>query len=205
MSDSPPMTPRGRATHTRIVRAAVDVIAGHGATDMSLDLVMRRAGVSKGQLYHYFDDRAALVHAAVDATVDDVVTLQRSMMEALDTWQGIRTWFDCLIALQVTLDARGGCPMAMLSAHLVETDEIVRSRLIAGFERWEGMLERGLTSMRAAGLLVGDAQPRELSIATMASIQGGLVLTQVRRDPEQLRIALTSAWSYLQSHAAAPD
>ncbi|MCW2972854.1 MAG: regulatory protein TetR [Thermoleophilia bacterium] len=202
MSASTPTTTRGRATRARIVRAAVEVIAEHGATDMSMDLVMSRTGVSKGQLYHYFDGRSALVRAAVDATIDDVVGLQRSMMESLHTWEGIRAWFDCLVDLQVTLDARGGCPMAMLSAHLVETDEVVRAQLVAGFDLWEGMLDRGLSAMHANGLLDVDARPRELTTATMASIQGGLMLTQVRRDPEQLRIALASAWSHLQLHSA---
>lgn len=203
MSASTPTTTRGRATRARIVRAAVDVIAERGATDMSIDLVMSRSGVSKGQLYHYFDGRSALVRAAVDATIEDVVGLQRSMMESLHTWEGIRAWFDCLVALQVTLDARGGCPMAMLSAHLVETDEVVRAQLISGFDLWEGMLERGLTAMHADGLIAAEASPRELTTATMASIQGGLVLTQLRRDPEQLRVALDSAWSHLQLHSAA--
>jgi len=32
-----------------------------------------------------------------------------------------------------------------------------------------------------------------LATATMVSIQGGLLLTQVRRDPKQLRIALDAA------------
>ena len=38
--------------------------------------------------------------------------------------------------------------------------------------------------------------------ATMASIQGGLLLTQVRRDPRQLRIALDAARANLGLAAA---
>jgi len=47
-----------------------------------------------------------------------------------------------------------------------------------------------------------DADPATLATATMASIQGGLLLTQVRRDPHQLRIALNAARNNLR-HAAA--
>jgi hypothetical protein len=38
--------------------------------------------------------------------------------------------------------------------------------------------------------------------ATMASIQGGLLLSQVRRDPQQLRIALNAARNNLRAVAA---
>src|SRR5207245_1730359 len=41
-----------------------------------------------------------------------------------------------------------------------------------------------------------------LATATMASIQGGLLLTQVRRDPHQLRIALNAARNNLRVAAA---
>jgi hypothetical protein len=34
----------------------------------------------------------------------------------------------------------------------------------------------------------------------MAALQGGLLLTQVRRDPEQLRIALDAARTVLRTH-----
>lgn len=169
---------------------------------MSIDEVVARSAASKGQVYHYFRSREALLHAAVDATIDDVVQLQDGMMDRLDSWSTIQAWFDCLVDLQVTLDARGGCPMAMLSAHLVETDEHVRAQLLAGFDRWESTLKQGIASMRERGMLVTEADPSELATATMASIQGGLVLTQVRRDPAQLRIALRSGWSYLQAFAA---
>jgi hypothetical protein len=56
--------------------------------------------------------------------------------------------------------------------------------------------------MRAAGKLRPGADPSRLATATLASIQGGLVLTQTRRDPQQLRIALDAAYAYLRSYAA---
>ncbi len=55
--------------------------------------------------------------------------------------------------------------------------------------------------MKARGKLRNDADPAELASATMASIQGGLLLTQIRRDPRQLRIALDAARSNLRLHA----
>jgi TetR/AcrR family transcriptional regulator, transcriptional repressor for nem operon len=53
--------------------------------------------------------------------------------------------------------------------------------------------------MRAAGELRADADPAVLATATLASIQGGLVLTQTRRDPNQLRVALDAARTYLRA------
>jgi len=72
----------------------------------------------------------------------------------------------------------------------------------AGIDRWEAHVRVGLMRMRARGKLRNDADPAALATATMASIQGGLLLTQVRRDPNQLRIALNAARNNLRVAAA---
>ena len=70
------------------------------------------------------------------------------------------------------------------------------------FFLWEAHLREALTRMRTRGKLGKDADPAALATATMASIQGGLLLTQIRRDPHQLRIALNAARNNLRLAAA---
>jgi len=52
--------------------------------------------------------------------------------------------------------------------------------------------------MKTRGKLRHDADPAALATATMASIKGGLLLTQVRRDSNQLRTALNAARNNLR-------
>jgi TetR/AcrR family transcriptional repressor of nem operon len=56
--------------------------------------------------------------------------------------------------------------------------------------------------MTAAGKLRRSADPDRLATATLAAIQGGLVLTQTRRDPGPLRTALDAAYAYLRTFAS---
>jgi TetR/AcrR family transcriptional repressor of nem operon len=56
--------------------------------------------------------------------------------------------------------------------------------------------------MRDQGKLDRRADPDELATATMAAIQGGLLLTQIRRDPDQLAVALDAAYAHLRRYAA---
>ena len=91
--------------------------------------------------------------------------------------------------------------LAMLSEQLAESDPDARAAIAAGLDRWEAHIRDGLTRMKARGKLRKDADPAALAAATMASIQGGLLLTQVRRDPHQLRTALNAARTNLR-HAA---
>jgi AcrR family transcriptional regulator len=195
-----PKTDRGRATRERIITAAAALIREQGVAETSLDDVIRRAGASKSQLYLYFEDRAELLREVVAQNADLVLGAQEPHLSALDSWKAIRAWFDSLVRLQADGGARGGCPIGSLVGQLAETDEQARELLADGFARWEELLRRGLYSMQKRGKLSPNADPDRLSIATLAAIQGGLVLTQTRRDPGQLAIALDAAYAHLRSH-----
>jgi TetR/AcrR family transcriptional regulator, transcriptional repressor for nem operon len=196
------LTAKGQITRARIVQAAAELVAEKGAGAMSLDDVCERAHASRSQLYHYFDDRDDLVRAVIDATTNAVLLAQDGLLEHLDTWTGIDRWFRALVALQQERDARGGCPIGSLVGQLAERDPGARENLADGFERWEGHLRTGLERMQERGRLSARADPAALATSTMALLQGGLLLTQVRRDPEQLRTALAAARVLLRAAAA---
>jgi AcrR family transcriptional regulator len=197
-----PTTKKGRATRERILHAAAELVAEKGAAEMSLDDVKARSGASRSQLYHYFEDRDDLVRAVIDVTTNAVLDVQGELLDHLDSWAGIDRWFDALVELQADRQARGGCPIGSLAGQLAERDPQAREAIAAGLERWESHLRDGLTRMKARSKLRPNADPAELATATMASLQGGLLLTQVRRDPTQLRIALDAARANLRLAAA---
>jgi TetR/AcrR family transcriptional regulator, transcriptional repressor for nem operon len=195
-----PRTPKGRATRDRIVEAATTLVFERGIAGTTLDDVRASTDVSKGQLYHYFADKDDLVHAVVENTIQEVLDAQPALAD-LSTWSAIARWFDELVTLQSARHAVGGCPIGGLAGQLAETDETARQALAAGFDRWEAPLRRGLEQMRSQGKLRRSADPGRLAAATLAAIQGGLILTQTRRDPGQLRIALDAAYAHLRSFA----
>ena len=188
-------------TRDRVVDAATALVFEHGVAGTTLDDVRAVAKVSKGQLYHYFADKEDLIHAVIDRTIEQVLDAQPELVD-LSSWAAISRWLDDLVDLQVERYAVGGCPIGGLAGQLAETDELARRALAAGFDRWEKPLRKGLEKMRSQGKLRPTADPARLATATLAAIQGGLVLTQTRRDPQQLRIALDAAYAYLRSFVA---
>jgi TetR/AcrR family transcriptional repressor of nem operon len=199
-----PRTRPGRATRARIVRAAAELVAERGVADTSLDDVRERAHASKSQLYLYFDDRDALMRAVAQATCDAVMDTQADELAGFDSLAGIERYLDWQVALQVERQARGGCPIGSLAGQLAERDDGARLALADGFERWEEGLRDGLETMAARGELRKDADPSLLAKQTLAALQGGLLLTQVRRDPDQLRAAADAALALIRA-ATTPE
>jgi TetR/AcrR family transcriptional regulator, transcriptional repressor for nem operon len=195
-----PTTERGRRTRQRIVAAAAQVVAEKGALGASLDEVGARAVASRSQLYHYFDDKTDLLRAVALTTNDTVLSAQEDLFARLGTWSGLVRWADALVALQEERGGQGGCPIANLLGQLGERDDDIRAVLADGFDRWEASIRTGLAAMVASGELRVGTDPDWLAVSTLASVQGGLVLSQARRDPRPLRRALDGALSLIATY-----
>src|ERR1700751_273605 len=109
-SPSPrPLTRKGQETRQRIVDAAADLIFRQGVAHTTIDDVRAAADVSSSHLYHYFDDKPALVLAVVDHQADVMVGMQEPFDFA--TLDGLRAWRDFVIEHEREIDGIGGCPV----------------------------------------------------------------------------------------------
>jgi AcrR family transcriptional regulator len=163
---------------------------GNGVAETTLEDIRAAAGVSGSQVYHYFEDKQALVRAVIDYQADAVLDAQCDHLDHLDTVGGLRAWRDFLVEHQRRLGCRGGCPIGALGAEVAETDAVARIAAARGLARWEQRIRDGLQAMHARGDLPADADPQDLALAVLAALQGGLLLTQIQRDTRPLEVTL---------------
>ena len=191
------LTRKGQATRERIVAAAAQAMFERGVARTSLDEVKAAAGVSSSQLYHYFDDKHALILAVIEHQTQEILAGQEPLLSSLDSIEALRAWRDLLVQIQLALHCQGGCPIGSIGAELAETDPRARAEVAEGFQRWETSIRDGLRAMHARGELRGD--PDELALAALAALQGGLLLTQIRREPSPLEAALDAMIDHIAS------
>lgn len=189
-SAAPRLTRKGAETRERIVSAAADLVFADGVAATSIEDVKEAAGVSSSQLYHYFADKQALIRAVIAHQSDAVIAAQEPLLAKLDSLDALRAWRDQAVAIQRQLHCKGGCPIGALAGELAESDPEARADLAAGFARWEDAIGEGIRAMHERGELPAEIDPDRLALALLAAHQGGLVLTQVRREPAPLEAAL---------------
>jgi AcrR family transcriptional regulator len=195
----PKLTAKGARTRLRIVTVAAQLMHEHGVAGTTIEQVRDAAGVSSSQIYHYFADKQALLKAIIAYQNETVVGGQEPLFAQLDTLDGLRAWRDAIVGLQRERQCRGGCPIGTLGSELAEIDPDARAELAEGFTRWAEGIQRGYRTMYERGDLVADADPSRLATATLAALQGGLLLTQLHRDTEPLESALDVILDHVRS------
>lgn len=196
------LTKRGAATRERIVAAAADLMYEQGVGKTSLGDVMAASGTGPSQMYHYFADKDALVDEVITTQIQRMLTSQRVLLARVDSLSGLQRWRAAEVVVART--RRGhGCPLGSLASELSCQSEQARAALVAGFATWQTFLVDALVRIRAAGALADDADLSKLAAGLLAALEGGLLLTQITREPEWLEIALDAAMAQVTAGARA--
>ena len=194
-----PRTGRGRASRERIVERAAELFAERGVAATSLDEVLAAAGAGKSQLFHYFRGRDELVAAAIQLRCTQVLA---GLTQALGTVASLAELEQALAGFADAYEQMGlpGCPIGSLATQVAEHNEDARLQTGAAFDAWEQLFAGALERMRDRGELRADASPAVLATALLASIEGGMVLSQTRKDPASLRIAVEAGLGQVRTH-----
>jgi TetR/AcrR family transcriptional regulator, transcriptional repressor for nem operon len=196
------LTARGQSSRERILTQATRLVYEKGVQGTSLDDICAAASVSKSQLYHYFTDKEDLVLAIIERQTEAILDGQQPLLDSLDSWENLERWCTLIVARCEENQGAGGCPLGSLASELADQDEAARVTLVSSFERWERYVREGLTRMQERGELRATADPAELAVVVMTSLEGGFLLAQTRRTTQPLQIALHAALSYIRSFAS---
>ena len=166
-----------------ILDAAARLIAEHGFTHTSVDDIIEAAGLSgKSHFYHYFKSKEALGFEVLNRHFDrfaerGLTILREPMIEPLDR---LSLFIDTLVALQREREARNGSPFGNLVGEMADAHEGFRRRLDIVFEQWAGQLQSLLWELQPQ--LREGVDTARLARFIIASLEGGMLLTRVKRD-----------------------
>ena len=191
-----PATARGRRTRAAIVDAAAGLMQRRGIAATSLDDVLSASHTGKSQLYHYFGDKQDLVLAVIDRQLERVLAAQPALAPGGD--DDLCAWARDLLEMHQGDGGPFGCPLGVLSGQ-VDDDPVLRQRQNEAFGVWQDRIADLLRRAQNGRRLDPDADPDELALAVLATLQGGLMLARLRRDPRALEVALATATEHVST------
>jgi TetR/AcrR family transcriptional regulator, transcriptional repressor for nem operon len=176
------------------------LIAERGVEHVGLDDVLTAAGVGKGQIYHYFADRDALVEAAVARRCAQVQEALARLFGGLDSLAELERALDDYMAIYE--ETLAGCPIGRIASDVAGRNDSAQRQVEMAFEAWQALFADVFTRLRERGDLRPDADPAALAIALLAALEGGQILSQTRSDARSLRIAIAAALGHIRTFLA---
>ncbi len=168
---------------SQILDAAATLISERGFTSTSVDDVIRGAKLSgKSHFYHYFKSKDELGYEVLNRQFErfaerGLAILREPMIDPLER---LSLFIDAVVALQAESGGRRGSPFGNLAAELADAHEGFRVRIEAVFERWASQIRSLLWEARPQ--LQDDVDAVRLSRFIIASLEGAVLMTRVKRD-----------------------
>lgn len=186
-------------TRQRLLECAFDEIYRCGFRAASLDAILRDSGVTKGALYHHFENKTALGYAVVDEVV-------RPWIE--ESWRPLVGAEDIVgTALALTRDLlreRGeqvltyGCPLNNLINEMASVDEGFRERLESILDDWRNGMAEALRQAQKRGQLRRGFDAGAAADFVIACIEGGFGMAKLRKSPKVVESVMRGLADYLQ-------
>lgn len=182
----PGRTKNPEATRSMLVECAFQEIYEHGYAGASLERILSKTGLTKGALYHHFENKAALAHAVIDDVIRRwvvdgwVAPLETSDDPAHVLIETARR----LMGSQSPAQLHCGCPLNNLSQELSNSDEAFRLHLAQLFDEWRLGIAAGLGRGQVAGTVRADVDPVATAGFIVSAIQGLAGTAKSSRDYE---------------------
>ena len=171
---------------TRMLQAAMQLVASRGYANTTLEAIGAEAGYSRGLVSHRWGSKDKLLEELVNRVLED---FRKGLLERLRGLSGLDAVFceiDCY------LEGMDDPPLSSRAFFVLMLESIgpapqIREHFARFSSRWQASLERTITKGQEAGSIRVDVKPAEEARLLIATLRG--LRTQSMLDPATSDIA----------------
>lgn len=171
-------------TKEHIIEAASRLMHLRGFNHTSVDDILKESGVGKGNFYYYFKSKEDLGYAIIENNLERFSehVMRKAFGNHKDSLEQVDDFLDIILELHRQRNCSGGCPLGNMAMELSDIHEGFRKRFQVVFEGWREQLAAVLLRAKENGHLANHADPTGLAQFIIAGVEGGILLTKVKRN-----------------------
>jgi AcrR family transcriptional regulator len=170
-SVQPEIQQRGRgrppvSSREAVEKAALSIMMRDGYENVSIDMIVAAAGISRTTLFRYFGSKPGIIWRAFDDTISglDAELRESGRQETSQETEPVENVRAAIVAS--TRSAIGSSDMWLQRFELLDTSPALRSGAYDHWERWKQVIAEYLAAR--SGHCSGDAEPMAVAAAFQA-------------------------------------
>ena len=189
-------------TREHIIEVASKLMHLQGFNHTSIDAILKESGVGKGNFYYYFKSKEELGYIIIENHLNRFAghVLRRAFENHRDCLDQVNDFLDIILELHRQQECAGGCPIGNMAMELSDIHEGFRKKIQEVFESWREQLAAVLLRAKESGQLSGHADPKALAQFIVAGIEGGILLSKVKKNINVLENCCNELKKYIKMY-----
>lgn len=157
------------------------------------------SGAGQGSFYHHFDGKLDLAATALEEVSIEMCEFASELLD--ETVGGLDRVERFLVQQR---DGSKGCRLGRFAMEVSISEAKLRGPIDAYFRHLETLLAEALADAQRTGQLADDLKPADLAQMIIATVQGGFILSRVRRDKDAINRSGAAAMALLRRATQTP-
>jgi len=198
------MASKGQATKKKLMDIAERLILGSGFSAMSIDQVIKEAGITKGGFFYHFESKNALVHALMQRYRETETfvfsdLIKRSQELTSDPLQQMLVLVKLFAEMMADMEQlHPGCLVASITYESQQVNEQVKEITAEIVLDWRNLFRQQFKEIEQVYTANAAVSSDDLADMLTTIIEGGIIVSRALDDPSLLEKQLLEYRNYIE-------
>lgn len=192
------MTAKGEITRRKILEIATAIVNRKGFGATTVQDIISATGMQKGGIYFHFPDKDALGLAILEKAREDFLLFLKSALSGDTPGACLENFFRLAVEKHLAAGFIGGCIFGNTAIEFSDTDSRFAAVIEQVFDEWLAMIGRTVSAAQDAEQVRTDIPAAVLALHIVATIEGGIMLSRLKKNEDSMRQCLDTVRMFLQ-------
>lgn len=184
------MQSKGEATRKKILAAARECITTKGFDAASINDIVEATGMKKGSLYFHFNSKESLALAVLEEARFEFMDFLAQSLVGDTPGAKLENFFRSALDKHIATGFVGGCIFGNSALEMSDCNPQFAKTIEQVFDEWVEILKEIVAAAQDVGELRTDFSAKDLAVQIVATIEGGIMLSRLKKNEESMRQCL---------------
>ncbi|ABQ27510.1 TetR/AcrR family transcriptional regulator [Geotalea uraniireducens] len=184
------MRTKGEITRAKILEAARELFNTKGFSATSINDLVVATGLQKGSFYFHFSGKDAIAREVLKEATGEFMEFLGKALGGDNPGASIDNFFRCALDKHLATGFVGGCIFGNTALEMSDSDPEFAGAIDSVFDEWISRVASAVAAAQKRGQIRTDINDEALAKHIIATIEGGIMMSRLKKDERPMRECL---------------
>jgi TetR/AcrR family transcriptional repressor of nem operon len=184
------MKTKGEMSREKILETACELFKTKGFTATTVTDLVGATGMQKGSIYFHFSGKEELAREVLGKTREDLGEFLSCALSGPDPGACLDHYLACTLEKHLATGFVGGCIIGNTALEMSDFHPEFSGAIDRIFDEWISRVATTVADAQKAGQIRDDLGSETLARQIIATIEGGIMMSRLKKDDQPLRECL---------------